>query len=215
VWCAIKEVIMKVNNPRTVYEDGRPGVPLEDAVIEDGELTRGRTDLVEQTSTVVRQSDRVGDPSDIRVEREESLEQAGGLQRRESVVRDAAGDEHREVRADDLATSQWWWLSKLSSAVWMIVAIVEILIGMRVLLRAIAANPANPFTAFIYGVTGGLLAPFFGITGSPAAGGAVLEVPSILAMIVYFLIGWLVVSAIWLAERPFTHSATRYDRYRV
>jgi YGGT family len=200
---------MNANHPHTVDDDGRADVSSQDQVIEEDVTSRRRT------SSILPQPSAIEVANTAQVEREESIQQAGGLERRESVVRDAAGEEHREVRSNDLATSQWWWLSKLSSAVWLVVAIVEVLIGMRVLLRAVAANPANPFANFIYGVTGGLLAPFFGMTGSPAVGGAVLEIPSIVAMIVYFLIGWLVVAAIWLAERPFTHSATRYDRYRV
>ena len=37
------------------------------------------------------------------------------------------------------------------------------------------------------------LVPFFGLTGSPAAGGRVLEVPSLIAMLVYAFLGWGVV----------------------
>jgi YggT family protein len=149
------------------------------------------------------------------VEREELVEQGAGMQRRESVVRDARGDEHREVHMNDVAGSQWLWLSKLSSVVWLIIGIIEVFIGLRFILRAIAANPENPFANFVYSVAAPFLAPFFGLTGTPSAGGAVLELPALIAMVVYFLIGWLIVSVIWLAERPLTHGMTRYDRYRM
>ena len=172
----------------------------------DGEYRREESVMVHESSADVQEP---------RVEREELVEQGAGFERRESVVRDPIGEEHREVRTNDVAGSQWLWLSKLSSIVWLIIGILEVFIGLRVILRAIAANPDNSFAAFIYNASAPFLSPFFGLTGTPAAGGAVLEVPSLIAMVVYFLLGWLIVSIIWLAERPLTHSATRYDRYRV
>jgi hypothetical protein len=179
----------------------------------DGLVEERRTGL-NRTKSVLMDSDSAR-PVEPEVEREELVQQGGGFERRESVIRDTAGEEHRETRSRDLAGSQWWWLSKLSSIVWLIIGVIEVLIGLRIILRAMDANPANPFANFVYTVTAPLLAPFFGLTGSPAAGGAVLEVSSFVAMIVYFLIGWLIVSVIWLAERPLTHSASRYDRYRI
>jgi hypothetical protein len=175
--------------------------------------SRGDSEYRREEAVTVHESN-LGTPAP-RVEREELVEQGAGFERRESVIRDPVGDEHREVRMDDVAGSQWLWLSKLSSIVWLIIGIIEVFIGLRVILRAIAANPDNSFAAFVYNAAGPFLSPFFGLTGTPSAGGAVLEVPSLIAMVVYFLLGWLIVSIIWLAERPLTHSATRYDHYRV
>ncbi|HTE84869.1 MAG TPA: YggT family protein [Dehalococcoidia bacterium] len=173
---------------------------------EPGEVRREEATAVHETSA--------GTP-EPRVEREELVEQGAGMERRESVVRDRSGEEHRQILTNDVAGSQWMWLSKLSSVVWLIIGVIEVLIGLRVILRAIAANPANDFARFVYSASAPFLSPFFGLTGTPSAGGAVLEVPSLVAMAVYFLIGWLIVSVIWLAERPLTHSATRYDRNRL
>jgi len=54
----------------------------------------------------------------------------------------------------------------------------------------IAVNEANSFATLLYSVTGFFLAPFASLAKAPAAGGSVLEVSSIIAMIVYLLIGW-------------------------
>jgi YggT family protein len=99
--------------------------------------------------------------------------------------------------------------------VWLLVGIIEALIGARVVLKFIAANPENAFAQFVYNASAVFLAPFFGLTGSPAAGGSVLEVPSLIAMAVYAFVGWgLVQLAGMLFGRSVTRSTSTYDRSR-
>ena len=64
------------------------------------------------------------------------------------------------------------------------------MIALRVVFKLIAVNAANPFATLLYKVTDLFVAPFASLTGAPAAGGMVLEISSIIAMIVYFLIAW-------------------------
>jgi YggT family protein len=145
--------------------------------------------------------------------REQIDETAGGIERHERVLRDPAGGVHGERMVRDVQGEQEWWAFRVTQAVWLFIGIVEIFIGLRVLLKLVAANPNNAFASFVYGVAGVFLAPFFGLTGSPAANGVVLEIPSLIAMAVYALIGWAVVRILWLLLiRPMTRSATRYDR---
>jgi uncharacterized protein YggT (Ycf19 family) len=147
-------------------------------------------------------------------ETEEYVEHGPGVVRSERVVRTPTGDEHREAFVNDAGAAQWLWLSKLSQVVWLLIGIIEILIGLRVILRLVAANPNNQFAAFIYNASAPFLAPFFGLVGSPALDGAVLEIASLIAMAVYLILGWLLVQIIWLAERPLTGGGSRYDRVR-
>ncbi|MDP2743971.1 MAG: YggT family protein [Dehalococcoidia bacterium] len=99
--------------------------------------------------------------------------------------------------------------------VWLFVGIIEVLIGMRVLLKLIGANPDNDFGGFVYNSAGVFLAPFFGLTGSPSSGGVVLEVPSLIAMLVYALVGWAIVRVILpLFDKPATRGTSTYDRSR-
>jgi YGGT family len=84
-----------------------------------------------------------------------------------------------------IASEQQNQLLRVSQLVYLCIGIVEVLIGVRVLLKLIAANPDNAFARFVYSSTTVFLAPFFGLTNSPVAGGSVLEVPSLIAMAVY------------------------------
>jgi hypothetical protein len=89
-------------------------------------------------------------------------------------------------------------LHKLDRTVWLIAIVLEILIGFRVFLKLIAANPESGFASFIYNITAPFLLPFAGLTATPSANGVVLEISSIIAMGVYALLFWLVVYVIHL-----------------
>lgn len=138
-----------------------------------------------------------------------------GVEHSERVVRDSTGVEHRETFSRDAEAERAARLSRISRIVSVIIALIEIIIGLRVLLKLVGANANNDFASFIYNLAAVFLAPFFGITGSPAAGGVVLEIPSLIGMVVYALIGWVIVSLIWpLFDRPTTSTTSSYHRTR-
>ena len=87
---------------------------------------------------------------------------------------------------------------KATQLVWLLFGILEALIALRIGLKLIGANPDSPVAVFIYGVTSLFLAPFAGLIGTPAAGGMVLEISSVIAMVVYALIGWALERMIWV-----------------
>jgi hypothetical protein len=87
---------------------------------------------------------------------------------------------------------------KATQLVWLFFGILEALIGLRIVLKLIAANPDSPIAALIYRITDLFLWPFAGLTATPSAGGMVLELSSILAMAVYALIAWAVERTIWV-----------------
>lgn len=97
--------------------------------------------------------------------------------------------------------SSAYWTTGL---IYFIFGVLEIAIALRVLLKLMAANPDAGFSRFIYGVTGPFVAPFTGIVGEPTAGGgSVLELPSILAIIIYLILSWIVVKLVQFAiDRP-------------
>jgi cation transport ATPase len=156
---------------------------------------------------------RLAEPA---VEQTEQLVQSGnGLERRERVVSDSAGSEHRERLVHDVGSERQQQLLRMSQLVWLFAAIIEALIAARVVLRFIAANPDNSFASFTYNTSAVFLAPFYGLTGSPAAGGSVLEVPSLIAMAVYAFVAWGIVKVVWVLFGGFeTQSITTYDRTR-
>jgi len=100
-------------------------------------------------------------------------------------------------------TEQRSFIVRLTQLVWLLFGILEALIGLRVLLKLIAANPNNAFAALVYRASSLFVWPFNGLTRTPAAEGMVLDIPSIIAMFVYALVAWAIVRLIWiLLDRP-------------
>jgi hypothetical protein len=101
---------------------------------------------------------------------------------------------------------------KATQLVWLILGILEALFALRFVLKLIAANEASPIAAFIYGFTNLFLWPFAGLTVTPAAGGMVLEISTLIAMLIYGLLGWAVERIIWVIfyrpRGPVTHTTT-------
>src|SRR5205807_4661313 len=121
------------------------------------------------------------------------------MDRREQVtVTRQPGYEESQHVVHDVAQERRLGMWQITRFVWLIAGIIEILLGLRFILKLIAANPASGFAAFIYGITSLYMAPFAGLTASPAAGGMVLEVPTLIAMAVYALFFWIVVRLLWL-----------------
>jgi YggT family protein len=87
---------------------------------------------------------------------------------------------------------------KASQLIWLLLGILEVMLILRFTLKLIAANPASPIAAFIYGFTALFLLPFVGLTAAPAVGGMVLEIGTVIAMAVYALVGWAIERVVWL-----------------
>ena len=87
---------------------------------------------------------------------------------------------------------------KATQLVWLVLGILEGLLALRFILKLIAANPESPIAVFIYSFTSLFLLPFAGLTATPTAGGIVLELSTMIAMVVYALIGWALERIIWV-----------------
>jgi hypothetical protein len=87
---------------------------------------------------------------------------------------------------------------KATQVVWLLFGMLETLIALRILLKLIGANPGSPIAALIYAFTDLFLFPFAGLTVTPAAGGMVLEISSLFAMLIYALVAWAIERVIWL-----------------
>ena len=72
------------------------------------------------------------------------------------------------------------------------------MIGLRFILKLMAANPASPFAQFVYFFTAPFLWPFQGITYTPTFAGIEIEFFSLIAIAVYILIAWIITRLIWL-----------------
>jgi uncharacterized protein YggT (Ycf19 family) len=87
---------------------------------------------------------------------------------------------------------------KATQLVWLVFGILEVMILLRIMLKALAANAASPIAKFIYGFTDLFLSPFKGLTGTPATGGMVLEISSLIVVVVYALIAYALAKIIWV-----------------
>jgi len=79
---------------------------------------------------------------------------------------------------------------KVTQLIWLFLGLLEAAIALRVVFKLIGVNAENAFASFLYSVTDIFVAPFASLTGAPAAGGMVLEISSVIAMIVYALVFW-------------------------
>ncbi len=103
-------------------------------------------------------------------------------------------------------TSEHWepdlenhiYTSKAIQLVWLLVSILDGILALRFLLKLFAANPSSPIAAIIYSFTSLFLTPFKGLTVTPSAGGISLEIPTLFAILIYTLLGWVVVRLIGL-----------------
>ena len=105
---------------------------------------------------------------------------------------------------------------KATQVIWLLISIFEALLALRFVLKLIGANPASPFAAALYGFTGLFLYPFATLIGTPAAGGMILEISTLIAMAVYALIAWAVERIIFVIfyrpRGPITQTTTTDQR---
>ena len=92
--------------------------------------------------------------------------------------------EHEQGREQRVATF------KATQLIWLLLGLLEAALALRFVFKLIGVNAANSFATLLYNVTELFVAPFASLTGAPAAGGMVLEISTIIAMIVYLLVGW-------------------------
>jgi hypothetical protein len=76
--------------------------------------------------------------------------------------------------------------------------IVNSMIGLRFLLKLMAANPGNAFAELIYFLTSPFLAIFIGLTRTPSFEGIVIEFYDLIAILVYFVLAWSIIRLLWI-----------------
>jgi hypothetical protein len=87
-----------------------------------------------------------------------------------------------------------------ATIVWFVLGIVEALLIIRVVLKALGANPAAGFSQLVYSVSAPLVLPFQGIFPTPATSRSVLELSALVAIVVYALVAWGIVRLIAILD---------------
>lgn len=111
----------------------------------------------------------------------------------ETEVRDSRIDTGNEtVARREVATRQHVSGGVLAARIIRyITGFIIALLALRFILLLLGANQGNGFVDLVYGLSGVFAAPFFGIFSyEPAYGQSVFEVSTIIAMLIYALIGW-------------------------
>ena len=104
---------------------------------------------------------------------------------------DVTEERTRSVSTDpysDRRDAAW----RVSQLVWLVFGVGIALIAIRFVLLLLGANPDAGFTDFIYTVTNPLVRPFEGIFGAPDLQTGVLDPASLVAIVVYSLLAWVV-----------------------
>lgn len=99
---------------------------------------------------------------------------------------------------------------KATRLIWYIFGAIETLLILRFILRLLGANDAASFTQFIYSASGVFIAPFRFVFGTPQAGGSALELSTLLAIAVYWLLGWGIVKLL-IMNRPVSRHEARVE----
>jgi hypothetical protein len=104
------------------------------------------------------------------------------------VVREEPGPVPVTPPAETEIVSRWSPARQAFDLIYLVFAVIDGLILIRMILKILAANTAVPFTGFVYGVTDWLLAPFHGLLPVIVNGRSVFEMS---ALIVYSLMGYV------------------------
>lgn len=79
---------------------------------------------------------------------------------------------------------------------------ITTLIGIRFVLKLLGASLQSGFVTFIYGLTGALVAPFRAIFPATTGPASTVDVAALVAIVIYALVGWGVVSVVKLITAP-------------
>jgi len=84
--------------------------------------------------------------------------------------------------------------------VWYVVSAIETLLAVRFALKLLQANPAAVFTQFIYDLSSILILPFATVFKNLQIESSVFEWTTLLAMVVYWLVGLGVVKILIMSK---------------
>ena len=136
--------------------------------------------------------------------------------REETVVTQQPGYASTEQVTRDVALERRLVVSQVTRIIWTVLSILEILLGLRFVLKLIGANANSGFAVFIYGITGLFVAPFTALVGTPTSGSTILELTTLIGMAVYALLFWVIVRVLRVAaDRPSSRTVTRSVRERT
>ncbi len=131
----------------------------------------------------------------------------------EYVEREPAVQAQRQVIEDPSASGRVL-VARIAGLIWLLFGALDLLIFVRIILKLIAANPNSGFAQIVYDVSGVFLLPFSNLVASPVIGTGVFEISSMIAIVIYALVAWIIVRLFRLVFTPARtrESITTYRR---
>jgi YggT family protein len=120
------------------------------------------------------------------------------IERRQELQHDEEAfrlrQEEKRLRAARLNTPFVW----IVNSIYWLLGLLEILLGLRFLLRLFAANPQNEFARLINNLSAPLIAPFSTLFISPTFNGTsyIFDVNIVIAIVAYALLSYLALSLV-------------------
>ncbi|GCE24334.1 YggT family protein [Dictyobacter kobayashii] len=121
------------------------------------------------------------------------------MQRQQQTYQDPAGNQvqkRKEVYRDfnqSMINTRYW----ITSVIYFLLGVLEVVLGLRFLFRLFGASEASSFIRFLYDLSHPFVTIFNGIFNDQTIGSAgVFEISTILAMLIYALIAWGIVSLV-------------------
>jgi len=93
------------------------------------------------------------------------------------------------------------YTGRVVPVIWWIVGFVDVVLIIRFLLKLLGGSTVSGFVRFMYDITQFMVAPFHGIFNTAVQGRSILEPESLVAIAIYSLIGWGIVSLIRMMTR--------------
>ncbi len=84
-----------------------------------------------------------------------------------------------------------YWITRIT---YFVLGVLEVILLLRFLFRLLGANQGSSFVMFLYNLSHVFVVPFIGIFNDPAFGNSVFEISTVIAMLVYALLAWGIVS---------------------
>lgn len=84
-----------------------------------------------------------------------------------------------------------YWITRIT---YFVLGVLEVILLLRFLFRLLGANQGSSFVMFLYNLSHVFVVPFYGIFNDPTFGNSVFEITTLIAMLIYALLGWGIVS---------------------
>lgn len=116
--------------------------------------------------------------------------------------------EQREEVVENKNASRAIIRYRIARITYYVLGVLEVILFLRFLFRLLGANEDNAFITFLYDLSHVFVGAFNGIFNDQALGHSVFETSTLVAMIIYALIAWGIVS---LGRIVFAPQATAYQ----